>query len=111
MSISVTITGKMPVNALSYNSTKKTVSMSLTKIHGSLSASGCSATIDGTGAAAHNGMVKAKYTDGTGKLKVLATGGNLHLYNVNCFGVINTGDSVNFTTTYTLTPKQVITSP
>jgi hypothetical protein len=111
MSISVTITGKMPVNALSYNSTKKTVSMSLTKIHGSLSASGCSATIDGTGAAAHNGMVKAKYTDGTGKLKVLATGGNLHLYNVNCFGVINTGDSVNFTTTYTLTPKQVITCP
>jgi hypothetical protein len=111
MSISVTITGKMPVNALSYNSTKKTVSMSLTKIHGSLSASGCSATIDGTGAAAHNGMVKAKYTDGTGKLKVLATGGNLHLYNVNCFGVINTGDSVNFTTTYTLTPKQFNTSP
>jgi len=24
--------------------------------------------------------------------------------------VINSGDSVNFTTTYTLTPKQVITS-
>jgi hypothetical protein len=42
---------------------------------------------------------------------VLASGGNLHLYNVNCFGVINNGDSVNFTTAYTLTPKQVITSP
>jgi hypothetical protein len=111
MSLSVTITGKMPVNALSYNSTKKTVSMSLTKIHGSLSASGCSATIDGTGAAAHNGMVKATYMDTGGKLKVLTTGGNLHLYNVNCFGVINNGDVVNFTTTYTLTPKQVITSP
>ena len=111
MSISVTITGTMPVNALSYNKTKKTVSMSLTKIHGSLSASGCSATIDGTGAAAHNGKVKATYMDTGGKLKVLATGGNLHLYNVNCFGVINSGDSVNFTTTYTLTPKQVITSP
>ena len=111
MSISVTITGTMPVNALSYNKTKKTVSMSLTKIHGSLSASGCSATIDGTGAAAHNGMVKATYMDTGAKLKVLTTGGNLHLYNVNCFGVINSGDSVNFTTTYTLTPKQVITSP
>jgi hypothetical protein len=111
MSISVTITGKMPVNALSYNKTMKTVSMSLTKIHGALSASGCSATIDGTGAAAHNGMVKATYMDTGGKLKVLTTGGNLHLYNVNCFGVINSGDSVNFTTTYTLTPKQVITSP
>jgi hypothetical protein len=111
MSISVTITGTMPVNALSYNKTKKTVSMSLTKIHGSLSASGCSATIDGTGATAHNGTIKATYMDTGAKLKVLATGGNLHLYNVNCFGVINSGDSVNFTTTYTLTPKQVITSP
>jgi hypothetical protein len=111
MNITVTLTGKMPVNALSFNSTTKTVSMSITKIHGSLSTSGCSATIDGTGAAAHNGRVKATYADGTGKLHVLKTGGNLHLYNVNCFGVINSGDSVNFTTTYTLTPKQVITSP
>ena len=111
MSISVTITGKMPINALSFNSTKKTVSMSITKIHGSLAANGCSATIDGTGAAAHNGMVKATYGDVGGKLHVLTTGGNLHLFNVNCFGVINNGDSVNFTTTYTLTPKQLITSP
>lgn len=111
MSISVTLTGTMPVNALSYNSTKKIVSMSISKIHGSLSASGCNATIDGTGATAHNGMVKATYADIGAKLHVLKTGGNLHLYNVSCFGVINNGDSVNFTTTYTLTPKQVITSP
>jgi hypothetical protein len=111
MNVSVTITGKMPVNALSYNKTAKTVSMSLTKIHGSLSTSGCSATIDGTGATAHNGTVKATYADTGAKLHVLKTGGNLHLYHVNCFHVINSGDSVNFTTTYVLTPKQVITSP
>ena len=111
MSVSVTITGKMPINAVSFNSTKRIVTLFLTKIHGSLSANGCNATIDGTGAAAHNGKVKATYADGTGKLHVLTTGGNLHLYNVNCFGVINNNDSVNFTTTYTLTPKQVITSP
>ena len=111
MSLSVTLTGTMPVNALSYNGTKKTVSMSISKIHGKLSSSGCSATIDGTGAAAHNGTIKATYMDVGGKLKVLSTGGNLHLYNVNCFGVINSGDAVNYTTTYTLTPKQVITSP
>ena len=107
----MTITGTMPVNALSFNKTAKTVSMTLTKIHGSLSANGCSATIDGTGASAHNGMVKATYADTGAKLKVLAKGGNLHLYKVNCFGVIHSGDAVNFTTTYTLTPKQVITSP
>lgn len=111
LTISATLTGTMPVNALSYNSTKKTVAMSISKIHGSLSASGCKATIDGTAAAAHNGTVKATYMDVGGKLKVLSTGGNLHLYNVNCFGVINSGDAVNFTTTYTLTPKQVLTSP
>jgi hypothetical protein len=111
LSISVTMTGKMPVNALSYNKTAKTVSMSITKIHGAFSASGCSATIDGTSATAHNGTVKATYADTGGKLHVLTTGGNLHLYNVNCFSVINSGDSVNFTTTYTLTPVQVITSP
>ena len=111
MSISVTITGKMPINALKYTKATKTVSMSLTKIHGSLSASGCSATIDGTSGTAHNGMVKATYADTGGKLTVLAAGGNLHLYNVNCFGVINNNDSVNFTTTYTLSPVQAITSP
>ena len=111
MNISVTLTGTMPVNALSFNSATKTVTMTISKLHGSLSTSGCSATIDGTGAAAHNGKVKATYADTTGKLHVLKTGGNLHLYNVNCFGVINSGDAVNFTTIYTLTPKQVITSP
>src|SRR5713226_3800506 len=77
MSITVTITGKMPLNALAYNKTKKTVSMALTHIHGSPSASGCSATIDGTSGTAHNGMVKASYADTGAKLHVLTTGGNL----------------------------------
>lgn len=111
MNITVTLTGTMPVNATSYNATTKVAKMAITKIHGSLSASGCSATIDGTAAAAHNGMVKGNFMDTGSKLKVLATGGNLHLYNVNCFGVINNGDSVNFTTTYKVTPAQVLTSP
>jgi hypothetical protein len=56
-------------------------------------------------------MVKASFMNTGSKLKALATGGNLHLYNVNCFGVINNGDAVNFTTTYTVTPAQTITSP
>lgn len=111
MNITVTITGTMPLNALFYNKTKKAVSMSLTHIHGTLSSNGCSATIDGTSGTAHNGMIRAVYADTGAKLHVLTTGGNLHLYNVNCFGVINNNDAVNFTTTYTLTPAQVITSP
>ena len=60
---------------------------------------------------ANNGTVKTKFTNSTSKLTVLATGGNLHLYNVNCFGVINNGDSVNFTGSYAVSPKQKITSP
>jgi len=113
--VSVTITGKMPLNATAYNATTKTASMTITKLHGtfSVSALGCSATIDGTGASAHNGMVKAQFANGTDTLKVLASGGNLHLYNVSsgCGGAVSSGDSVNFTGAYKLTPKQTITSP
>ena len=109
--VAVTITGKMPLNGISYNATTKVASMTITKIHGSFSVSSlsCSATIDGTSATAHNGMVKATYSNGTATLKVLASG-NLHLYNNTC-PVINSGDAVNFTGSYKLAPKQVITSP
>jgi hypothetical protein len=111
VTLSVTLTGTMPINASSYNATTKVAKLAITKIHGSLSTSGCSATIDGTAATANDGTVKANFMDTGSKLKVLATGGNLHLYNVNCFGVINSGDAVNFTTTYTVSPATTITSP
>jgi hypothetical protein len=111
MSITVTLTGSMSFNALSYDSTTKIATVSISGIHGALSASGCSATIDGTSATAHNGKVKGKFHNVGSKLKILAGGGNLHLYNVNCFGVINNNDSVNFTTTYKVSPAQTITSP
>jgi hypothetical protein len=109
--VAATITGKMPLNGVSYNATTKTASMTITKIHGTISVAslGCSATVDGTAAAAHNGMVKATYSNGTGTLKVLASG-NLHLYNNTC-PVISSGDAVNFTGSYKFTPKQTITSP
>ena len=101
----------MPLKGISYNATTKTASMTITKIHGTISVSSlsCSATIDGTGATAHNGMVKATFSNVTNTLKVLASG-NLHLYNNTC-PVIANGDSVNFTGSYKLTPKQTITSP
>jgi hypothetical protein len=111
MTVSVTITGKMPLNGISYNATTKVASMTITKIHGSFAVSSlsCSATIDGTSATAHNGMVKATFSNGTDTLKVLASG-NLHLYNNTC-PVISSGDAVNFTGSYKFAPKQVITSP
>ena len=116
VSVSLTVSGKMLLNAIKYNGTTKIASMTITKIHGTLSASsvGCTATIDGTGATAHNGMVKANFSNKTDTLKVLAAGGNLKLYNVSsgcAIGNIHTGDAVNFTGSYKLAPKQTITSP
>jgi hypothetical protein len=115
ITVSVTLSGKMPLNATSYDATTKVAHLTVTKIHGTISVSAinCSATIDGTGPTAHNGMVKAKFRNGTDTLKVLATGGNLHIYNPSsgCNGAVSNKDAVNFTAGYKLTPKQTITSP
>lgn len=82
----------------------------ITGIHAKLSGPSCSAVVDGTKATANNGMVKATYTNSTGKLTVLPSGGNLHIYNVKgCAGLINSGDPSNFSGSYALSPKQTIT--
>ena len=114
--VSVTITGNMPLNATAYNATTKVASMTVTKIHGTIAVSaipGCSATIDGTGATAKNGMVKATFSNKTNTLTVSAKGGNLHLYNPTsaCNGVVGNKDAVNFTGAYKFGAKQTITSP
>ena len=112
--VSVTITGKMPLNATAYDATTKVATIKITKIHGTFSVSslGCSATIDGTGATAHNGKVTAKFANLTDILKVLASG-NLHLYNVSagCQSAVASGDAVKFTSSYKLSPTQHIHSP
>jgi hypothetical protein len=56
-------------------------------------------------------MVTATYTNSTGKLATTGAG-NLHIYNVNgCAGLINSGDGTSFKGSYTVSPKQTITSP
>ena len=72
----------------------------------------CSAVFDGTGATARDGRLAFSYAGSTGRLTVLATGGNLHAYNaVNCLDILNNGDPVTISATFTLSPKQTITSP
>lgn len=84
----------------------------ISKIHFAISSSACSAIIDGTGATAHNGKVKIKYTNSTGVMKVLTKGSTLHVYKVNgCLGAISNGDAGNISGAFKLTPKQKITSP
>ena len=112
ISFSASVSGPFPLNATSYNATKGVTTGSITNIHGSISGPLCSASVDGTAAGANNGMVKAHYKNHTGKLTVLTTGGNLHIYNVSgCFGLINSGDAATFSGAYSLSPKQTITSP
>ena len=100
------------LHGTAFNATTGVTTGSITGIHSKLSGPSCSAVVDGTGAAANNGRVKVTYTNGTHKLKVLAGGGNLHVYNVSgCAGLINSGDATQFVGTYLVSPAQKITSP
>ena len=103
------------LNLVSYSKAKGVTTATLTGLHIKLSvaALGCSGTVDGTKSTADNGKITVTYTNKTGVLKTLTTGGNLHLYNVTsgCLGVINTGDKVTISASYTVTKKQKITSP
>jgi hypothetical protein len=111
VTLSVTITATMPLNAVKYSATKKVANMTITGIHGTLSVTGvCSADINGTSDTANNGTVHAKFSNKTDKLTVLTTGSNLHLYNDTC-PITATGDAINFTGAYKFAPKQTITSP
>jgi hypothetical protein len=77
-----------------------------------LSGEACSAVVNGTSAKTANGVVSAAYTDGTGTLKFLAVHGNLHFWHVkNCAPLLDSGDPATFSAVYTITPRQVITSP
>lgn len=107
-------TAHMPwrLNAVSYNRTTGVTTGTITGIHATLTGTGCSAVVDGTGAAKNNGMVRVTYVNRTHRLAVLATGGNLHIFGVRgCLGLIRSGDGSSFTATYAVSPAQTITSP
>lgn len=77
-----------------------------------LSGSACRAVVNGTNAKTANGVVSAAYTNSTGSLKFLATGGDLHFWHVkHCAPLLNNGDRATFSADYTVTPRQTITSP
>ncbi len=80
----------------------------ITGIKSHLSGPSCSADVAGT-TATTPGTVKVTYTNSTGVLKVLTTGGTLHVWNVSgCAGLINSGDATVFSGSYTVSPKQTI---
>jgi len=107
--------GHLPwkVNARSYTSTTGTTTGTITGVHLVFTDPAfCDFAADGTGATAGNGIVHFRYTNGTGKLRIVAAGSTLHIYRVNgCGGTIHDGDAAALSGTYVITPAQVITSP
>ena len=68
--------------------------------------------IKATSGTAPDGVVPVSYASKTGILKILPTGGNLHRYHVhNCAGIIRNGDAATLSASYTISPRQAITSP
>lgn len=110
--VTVTVHGlPWKVKCLSYNRATGVALCELTGIDIGVSAPGCSFVIDGTAAGADDGVAEFTYTDSTGKGK-FNDRGNLHTWAVSvCFGLVSNGDYVSLTGSFTLSPKQVITSP
>jgi hypothetical protein len=99
-------------NAVSFNKTTGVTTGTISGIELIATGTGCKATLDGTAAGKHNGVTAMTYTNSTGKIALVATGGNLHSYAVNgCFGLIMNNDVQQASGSGTVTPKQTITSP
>jgi hypothetical protein len=101
------------VNLSSYDAADGVARGTLSHVHLTQSGAGCTSMIDGTSATADNGRVAFRYTGSTGQLTLLTSGGDLHFYDVStgCLGYFNDGDPATLSATYTVTPKQAITSP
>ena len=101
-----------PLNAGKYIAAKATTYGTLTGIHLTLAATGCSATIDGTSATSDNGSVVIHIHNSPSKLKFEAAGGTLHVYvSSGCTGVFKNGNAVTVDNAYLISPAQTITSP
>ena len=100
------------VNFSSYNAARGVVRGTISHMGITTSSpQGCSMAIDGTSADSP-GKVAFRYTDSTGRLTLLPTD-NLHFYDVSsgCLGGWNDNDPATLSATYTVSPKQAITSP
>ena len=99
------------LHGTAFNATSGVTTGNITGIKSTLTGPSCSASVAGA-TATTPGKVKVTYTNSTHKLKVVAGGGTLHVWNVSgCAGLINSGDATTFVGTYTVSPAQTITSP
>jgi hypothetical protein len=97
------------LNALHYNPSTHVTTGTVTAVSLIVSAPGCSAMV---GNAAALSSVRFSYANGTHKLRLLPSGGNLTFLGVGgCGGKLNNGDPAAVSAGYTLAPPQAITSP
>ncbi len=104
--------GALPwsLNADKYIPAKATTYGTLTGVHATLAATGCSATLDGTGATGDNGSAVIHIHNSPSKLKLEAAGGSLHVFvGSGCTGLFKNGDAVTETSAYLMSPVQTIT--
>jgi hypothetical protein len=67
--------------------------------------------VNGTSSSTSDGVVAVTYANQTGQLKILPYG-RLHWYHVSgCAGLLRNGDTATLSATFTVSPKQDITSP
>jgi len=98
------------LNADKYIPAITTTYGTLTKMHLTLAATGCNATIDGTSATSDNGSVVIHIHNNPSKLKLEAADGTLHAYvSGSCTGPFRNGDAVTLSSAYLLSPTQTIT--
>jgi hypothetical protein len=104
--------GALPwsLNAVMYRQAKATTNGTLTGMHITLAATGCSATIDGTSATSDNGSVVIHIHNSPSKLKFEAAGATLHVYVASgCTGLFKNADAVTVDNAYLVSPAQTVT--
>lgn len=113
-SVPLTVTSRsLPwrISFTSYNATTEVVRGTVSGVKVALTGS-CQAVVNGSSGRAADGVISAVYNDRIGQLTFLSSGSNLHYWHVkNCDGLINDGDPVALTASYTVRPIQDITSP
>ena len=105
-----TITASLPwsVSATAYDAAKGVTTMLIEGFHVTFSSAACSGTLAGPSTAP--GVVKARYTNSTGGLRVLAAGATLKLSHLTgCAGLFQRGDAFTFATTFAVSTVQTIT--
>jgi hypothetical protein len=100
------------LNLVSYDAAIGVSRGTISHLKLAFSITGCRAAINGTSSSTPSGAVAVSYANQAGQLKILLHGGTLHWYHISgCAGLIRPGDAATLSATFTVSPKQDITSP